>query len=73
MAPGALFLSSLKKLALLEFWVADLCPRAISDTVSEELESDNEWLVDNRLLLHLGETETILLGTKKENEEYRRL
>ncbi len=25
----------------------------------------NEWLIDNRLLLHLGKTEAILCGTKR--------
>ncbi len=40
-------------------------PRATSDTLSKELESCNEWLVDNRLSLHLGKTEAILCGTKR--------
>ncbi len=39
--------------------------RALSDTLSKELESYNEWLVDNRLSLHLGRTEAILCGTKR--------
>ncbi len=36
--------------------------RVISDTLSQELESCN----DNRLSLHLGKTEAILCGTKRE-------
>ncbi len=31
--------------------VSDKDPRAVSDTFSKELESCNEWLVDNRLSL----------------------
>ncbi len=40
-------------------------PRVISNTLSQELESCNEWIIDNRLSLHLGKTETILCGTKR--------
>ncbi len=32
--------------------VSDIDPRAVSDTLSKELESCNEWLVDKRLLQH---------------------
>ncbi len=49
--------------------MSDKDPRAVSDTLSEELESCNELLVDNRLLLHLGKTEAMLCGDKAENEE----
>ncbi len=40
-------------------------PRVISNTLSQELESCNEWLIDNRLSLYLGNTEAILCGTKR--------
>ncbi len=40
-------------------------PRAMSDTLSNELESCNEWLVDNRLSLHLGKTEVMLCRKKR--------
>ncbi len=45
--------------------VSDKDPRAVSDTLSKELESCNGWLVDNRLSLHLGKTEAMLCGTKQ--------
>ncbi len=40
-------------------------PRVISNTLSQELESCNGWLIDNRLSLHLGKTEVVLCGTKR--------
>ncbi len=40
-------------------------PRVISNTLSQELESCNKWLIDNRLSQHLGKTEAILCGTKR--------
>ncbi len=45
--------------------VSDKDPRAVSDILSEELESCNEWLVDNRLSLHLEKTEAMLCGKKR--------
>ncbi len=45
--------------------VSDKDPRVVSDNLSEELESCNEWLVDNRLLLYLGKTEAMLCGTER--------
>ncbi len=45
--------------------VSDKDPRAVLDTLSEELESCNESLADNRLSLHLGKTEAMLCGTKR--------
>ena len=36
----------------------------ISYCLSNELESCREWLVNNRLSLHLGKTESILFGSK---------
>ncbi len=40
-------------------------PRVISYTLSRELESCNEWLIDNRPSLYVGKTEAILCGTKR--------
>ena len=37
----------------------------IERQLSLQLESVSDWLVDNRLSLHLGKTESILFGTKK--------
>ena len=40
-------------------------PQSIADKLSEELESCRKWLMDNKLSLHLGKTESILFGSKK--------
>ncbi|CAL4061329.1 unnamed protein product, partial [Meganyctiphanes norvegica] len=40
-------------------------PRAIASLLSKELESCRQWLMDNKLSLHLGKTESILFGPKK--------
>ena len=40
-------------------------PNAISNILSKELNSCQNWLTDNKLSLHLGKTETILFGTKR--------
>ncbi len=37
----------------------------ISNTLTKELQSCGKWLVDNKLSLHLGETEVILSGSKR--------
>ena len=37
----------------------------IQNLLSKELSSVSEWLVDNKLSLHLGKTEAILFGTKR--------
>lgn len=37
----------------------------IENTLGIELESVNQWLVDNKLSMHLGKTESILFGTKR--------
>ena len=37
----------------------------IQATLSKKLESIREWLIDNKLSLHLGKTESILYGTNK--------
>ena len=39
-------------------------PNVIAQTLSEELESCRNWLINNKLSLHLGKTESILFGTK---------
>ena len=39
-------------------------PQTIANTLSEELKSCHMWLIDNKLSLHLGKTESILFGTK---------
>ena len=36
----------------------------IEQTLSTELHNVSQWLVDNRLSLHLGKTEAILYGSK---------
>ena len=40
-------------------------PKIISHILSNELDNANKWLIDNKLSLHLGKTESILFGTKK--------
>ena len=37
----------------------------IRNRLSSELESIREWLIDNKLSLHLGKTESILFGSKR--------
>ena len=40
-------------------------PKVIADTLSFELNSCRQWLIDNILSLHLGKTESILFGSKR--------
>ena len=40
-------------------------PQVISQYLSEELDSVNNWLIDNKLSLHVGKTECILFGSKR--------
>ena len=40
-------------------------PKVISKYLSEELHSVNNWLIDNKLSLHVGKTECILFGSKR--------
>ena len=35
----------------------------IEKELSDELQSVSQWLIDNKLSLHLGKTETILFGS----------
>ena len=44
---------------------ADPDPQVIADRLSIELSNCKKWLVDNRLSLHIGKTESILFGTKR--------
>ena len=39
--------------------------KVISDRLSMELSSCKNWLVDNRLSLHVGKTESLLFGSKR--------
>ena len=38
----------------------------IQESLSSELEAAREWLINNKLSLHLWKTESILFGSKKE-------
>ena len=40
-------------------------PDQIANKLGKVLESCSEWLVDNKLSLHLGKTECILFGSKR--------
>ena len=40
-------------------------PQKIVATLSPELESVNDWSIDNKLSLHLGKTQSIVFGTGK--------
>ena len=40
-------------------------PQSIADILSKELESCRQWLMDNKLSLHLGKTESILFASKR--------
>ena len=44
--------------------VADKCASNIEHILQNELEIVSEWLVDNKLSLHLGKTECILFGSR---------
>ncbi|KAK2173785.1 hypothetical protein NP493_848g00036 [Ridgeia piscesae] len=37
----------------------------IQESLSSELEAAREWLINNKLSLHLGKTESILFGSKR--------
>ncbi len=39
-------------------------PKVISETLLNNLETYNDWVIDNRLSLHLGKTEAMICGTK---------
>jgi hypothetical protein len=44
---------------------SDKNPQVISDKLSRMLNSNWQWMIDNKLSLHLGKTEAILFGTKR--------
>ena len=46
------------------FLVSDKNPLGIGISLSKELESCRQWLIDNKLSLNLGKTESILFGSK---------
>ena len=45
--------------------VAGKDPKLIAEKLSNDLKSCHDWLVDNKLSLHLGKTECILFSTKR--------
>ncbi len=47
---------------------SDKGPKAIAETLSRNLDTCNDWLVDNRLLLHLGKTEAMICATKQKTK-----
>ncbi len=53
--------------------VSDKDPRAVSDTLSRELETCNEWLIDHRLSLHpgRGKAAAMLCATKQQEQQRR--
>ena len=42
----------------------DRDPKVVADMLGSDLTSCNQWLVDNKLSLHVGKTECMLFGTK---------
>ena len=44
-------------------------PNKIAEELSKELSSCRNWLIDNKLSLHLGKTEAILFGTRHKLNE----
>jgi hypothetical protein len=40
-------------------------PDVISEKLGKELQFCSQWLIDNKLSLHLGKTECILFGSKR--------
>ncbi len=47
-------------------------PTEIGKRLSYELESCSQWLIDNKLSLHLGKTEAILFGSKRKLKKAKR-
>ncbi len=43
---------------------SDKDPKVISETLLRNLDTCNDWLIDNRLSLHLGKTGAMICGTK---------
>jgi hypothetical protein len=53
--------------------VSDTNVDNIQNTLGKELESVSSWLVDNKLSLHLGKTESILFGSKRKLNKHSSL
>ena len=47
--------------------------KIIQERLSSELTAVNEWLVNNKLSLHLGKTESILFGSKRKLAKHSEL
>ena len=45
--------------------VCDKDPKVVSMCLARELESCYNWLIDNKLSLHVGKTKCIVFGTKR--------
>ncbi len=52
---------------------SDKDPKVISEMLSENLETCNDWLKDNWLSLHLGKTEAMICGKKYKKKKKRRI
>ena len=46
-------------------------PKEIENKLSSELINCNQWLVDNKLSLHTGKTDSILFSTKRKGAKYK--
>ena len=44
-------------------------PKQIAEELTKELESWKQWLMDNKLSLHLGKTYVMIFGTKRNLKE----
>ncbi len=47
---------------------SDKDTKAIAETLLRNLDICNDWLVDNRLSLHLGKTEAMICATKQKTK-----
>ncbi len=50
---------------------SDKDPKAIAEKLSRNLDTCNDWLVDNRLSLHLGKPEAMICSTKQKVKKQR--
>ena len=53
--------------------IADKNPKIIEQKLSKNLEYLSAWLEENKLSLHLGKTESILLGSKRKLSKCKKL
>ena len=51
-------------LLMIQLLVSGKDTQLIQESLSSELEAAREWLINNKLSLHLGKTESILFGSK---------